>query len=62
MQSDTHRLATFKRNAMLPFQTDQLQATLLDLYGISVDNAAFANSLLSDRYAPVNRVCDTMTD
>ncbi|MFT3921825.1 MAG: phosphoethanolamine transferase [Myxococcales bacterium] len=47
-------------HAALPFQTDQLFATLLELYGISTDDEALTNSLMRDGYAPVPRVCDGM--
>lgn len=47
-------------HAKQPFQTDQLFASLLDLYGISTDEPALANSLLSPNYHPVERFCDQM--
>jgi|GEM_PF-6568865 len=48
------------RNAKAPYQTDQLFATLLELYGIDTADRALRNSLLSDEYHPVPRACDAM--
>jgi heptose-I-phosphate ethanolaminephosphotransferase len=48
------------RHAALPFQTDQLLPTLLELYGISTEDEALANSLLRGSYTPIPRVCDRM--
>jgi glucan phosphoethanolaminetransferase (alkaline phosphatase superfamily) len=48
------------RNAKAPFQTDQLFATLLELYGIDTEDRALRNSLLSEGYRPVKRACDGM--
>lgn len=48
------------RHAKLPFQTDQLLSTLLELYGVSTEDEALTNSLLRSDYKPVPRVCDRM--
>ncbi len=52
--------ARLAEHAKQPFQTDQLFASLLELYGISTDEPALANSLLSANYRPVERSCDQM--
>ncbi len=51
---------SLERNAKAPYQTDQLFATLLELYGIDTTDSALRNSLLSDAYRPVPRACDSM--
>jgi heptose-I-phosphate ethanolaminephosphotransferase len=49
-----------QEHARQPFQTDQLFASLLELYGIATEEPALANSLLSASYHPVERACDRM--
>jgi len=57
---DPEKRARLSQHATLPFQTDQLFPTLLDLYGIATEDEALTNSLLRDAYKPVPRVCDKM--
>ncbi len=53
-------VGTLEANLGLPYQTDRLAHSLVDLYGIDVPGWDATQSLFSDRYAATERRCDGM--